>query len=179
VKAFRRTRDGIRWRSSRNEVRLLRTLAEQLVKMVAPPEAADADDWMIVLENEFDTAPLDRGDPAVRRLFPAAYRDDEAADAEWRSLTEASMRRKKADEARVVLAALEGGGTEVTFGVEAAEAWLRTVNALRLVLGARLGIESADMAAAVEELGDDHPAYPAVEVYQWLGYVQGALLDCL
>ena len=179
MKAFRRTRDGIRWRSSRNEVRLLRTLAEQLVEMVAPPEAADADDWMIVLENEFDTAPLDRGDPAVRRLFPAAYRDDEAADAEWRSLTEASMRRKKADEARVVLAALEGGGTEVTFGVEAAEAWLRTVNALRLVLGARLGIESADMAAAVEELGDAHPAYPAVEVYQGLGYVQGALLDCL
>ena len=67
----------------------------------------------------------------------------------------------------------------MTFGVEAAEAWLRTVNALRLVLGARLGIESADMAAAVEELGDDHPAYPGVEVYQWLGYVQGALLDCL
>ena len=41
MKAFRRTRDGIRWRSSRNEVRLLRTLAEQLVEMVAPPEAAD------------------------------------------------------------------------------------------------------------------------------------------
>ncbi len=179
MKAFRRTKGALLWRCSANEVALLTTLTEQFLELIEPPVAHDADDWMAVLQGEMDTEPLDRDDPAIGRLFPAGYRDDPAADEEFRSLTEASMRRAKAVDAHHVLDALRGAGDDVGITMGEVGAWLRTTNALRIVLGARLGIETAEHAEAVDSLPEDHPAYWTVEVYQWLGYVQTALLDAL
>jgi len=179
VKAFKRSRDGLLWRCSANEVRLLESLVEQFVELVDPPHAADTDDPLSVLQGEMEADPLDRDDPAIERLFPSAYRSDEAAAEEFRSLTEASMRRAKAADARIVLADLADVGDGVAIAKADVDAWLRTTNGLRIVLGARLGIETAALSEVAENLPEDHPAYAAVEIYQWLGYVQTAMLDAL
>ena len=179
MKAFRRSRGRVVWRCSANEVQLLTSLTEQYVELMAPPAAVRDDDPLAQLAGEMDLEPLNRDDPAIEKLFPIAYRDDPGADAEYRSHAEASMRRAKAMDAAVVLAALEAAGDDVEIPLADVDAWLRTTNGLRLVLGARLGIETADMAEAVDDLDPDHPAYAAVEIYQWLGYVQTALLDVL
>ncbi len=187
MRAFERTAGGVVWHCSEVEVGLLASMATQLIELVDPP--AEATDPFAALQAELEADPLDRDDPAVARLFPAAYREDDAADAEFRALTEAAMRRAKACEAQVVLDALaaadlpagsgdEGSGV-VTVPDADVDAWLRTLNALRLTLGARLGIETAEIAAVVDELDDDHPAYPVVQMYHWLGYVQTALLEAL
>lgn len=179
MKAFRRSGAGVAWRCSTNEVTLLTMLTEQFLELVEPPQMPDPDDWMAVLQAELDTEPLDREDPAILRLFPSAYPDDIAADDEFRSLTEPAMRRAKATDARAVLSALAAAGDDVPIAAGDVAAWLRTTNALRLVLGARLGIDSAAAAESVDLVGEDHPAFAAVEIYQWLGYVQTALLDVL
>ncbi len=179
MKAFKRTKTAVVWRCSANEVDLLTTLTEQFLELIEPPPTRDPSDWMSVLQGEMDTEPLDRQDPAIERLFPLAYRDDAAASAEFSSLTEASMRRAKAVDARQVLAALAAVGDDVTIPLPEIGAWLRTTNGLRLVLAARIGIDSAEIAELVDSLPPQHPASAAVEIYQYLGYVQTALLDAL
>jgi hypothetical protein len=113
-------------------------------------------------------------DPAVARLLPSAYPDDEHASQEFRYLTESSLVERKIANARVLILTLDGGG-EVELGPEAQQAWLRTLADIRLVIASRLGIEHD---------GDDGRADTDDEimmhdVYSWLGIVQESLLDAL
>ncbi len=116
-------------------------------------------------------------DPAIARLTPSAYPDDPDAAREFRSVTERDLLRRRADDAGVVLAdlAVAGDVTEVAdlpmeeaveglvirLDPDRAASWLRTLNAVRLVLAERLGIKR-------EEDVDD--ADPRFGVYEWLGY---------
>jgi hypothetical protein len=51
------------------------------------------------------------------------------------------------------------------------QSWLRTLTDLRLIVATRLQItEDGD-----EGIGDE----VMLEVYEWLGYVQGTLLGCI
>ncbi len=115
-----------------------------------------------------------RGDPAVARLVPDAYADEEAA-REFRALTETDLLdRRRADAADVLdslhdpaplpddandpamletmIIRLDRGGIQ---------AWLRTLAAIRLVLATRLGIVEPE---------DHDSADPRFGVYDWLGY---------
>jgi hypothetical protein len=83
-------------------------------------------------------------DPGAARLSPHAYPDDHEADAEWRryaggELTTARSADRSAFQ-MVVEAAREG---PVVISEEEAGAFLRVVNEVRLVLGARWGLEAA------------------------------------
>ena len=52
-----------------------------------------------------ESAP-DDGDPAIARLVPTAYADDEDAAREFRSLTQADLLDRRASDAGLVLASL-------------------------------------------------------------------------
>jgi hypothetical protein len=54
-------------------------------------------------------------------------------------------------------------------------AWLRAINDLRLALGTRLGVEQDDYEVW-EKLSDDDPRRITYDLYDWLGYLQSALL---
>lgn len=116
----------------------------------------------------------DDGDPAIARLVPAAYDDEEAA-REFRRLTEADLLDRRRDDADRVLASLGDSATlpedlddpalleqvQIRLDPLTARAWLRTLAAIRLVLASRLGIEVAE----------DHDADdPRFGIYDWLGY---------
>ncbi|MFC0678435.1 DUF2017 family protein [Lysobacter korlensis] len=131
------------------ECRLLRDLARQLPVVLTGAEA----------------------DPAVDRLLPTAYPDDADAAAEFRAFTRSGLVERKLTNAGRVAATLpdESGTTELT--PEDAQAWLRTLTDLRLVLATRLGIEEDGDDGAPDEL--------LRAVYDWLAYLQDCLLAVL
>jgi hypothetical protein len=128
---------------------------------------------------------LDAGredDPAVTRLLPRAYPDDEAASREFRRLTGADMLDRRADDARTMLHTLgmDGGDPDpgsdpdttitVALGESEARAWMRTLSAVRLVLATRLGIQADD---------DHFPGDARFGIYDWIGYRLDGLVTAL
>ncbi|WP_137843408.1 DUF2017 family protein [Microbacterium sp. 2FI] len=122
-------------------------------------------------------------DPAVVRLVPDAYADGEDA-REFRRLTESDLLgRRRADAAAVRASLVEAAdisddpddpslleSVEVRLSPDDAQAWLRTLAAIRLVLATRLGITDAD---------DHDDGDPRFGVYDWLGYRLHGLVTAL
>ncbi|KHK97529.1 hypothetical protein LK09_12380 [Microbacterium mangrovi] len=125
-----------------------------------------------------DDSPAD--DPALARLVPSAYPDDDDAADEYRALTEADLLDSRRADARTVIDML-GPIDPAVLDSEAAHdvapiaidgvrlpAWLRTLAAVRLVLASRLGITS----------DDDRPVDdPRYGVYEWLAYRLDQLIE--
>lgn len=162
------------------EVGLLESMATQLVELVDAP--AWSEDPLERWANERDASPLDREDPALARLFPEASTNSDEA-TEFRRLMEGELRSQKATDAAIVLTALAPGegkaDPEVAIPVLEQDAWLRTLNAIRLVLGARLGIDDELTAELVDDLDPSDDRAPVADVYHWIGYVQSLLLDAI
>lgn len=122
-------------------------------------------------------------DPALARLLPNAYRNDEAATA-FRRVTERGLINRKIEDTLTVSTAISAGspdnanpdianGTEVTINQETLGPWLRTITALRLSIAARIGLEQAsdhDVLAA-----DDEHASTLV-IYDWLAAIIDLML---
>lgn len=119
-----------------------------------------------------DTADWD----AVRaRLLPDGHRSDDALAQDYRALTEASLRTDKAADANRLLDTLTDSGGKIELEAETAQAWLRTINDVRLALGVQLDVqETDDPMQRAEQDGDARWA-----VYSWLTAVQGLLVDAL
>ena len=129
-------------------------------------------------------------DPVLQRLLPDAYRDDEADAADFRRLTERSLTSAKVENAEVVLSSLIAGGlapgvpdadaakVEVELDVAEVQAWLKSLNDVRLSLAVRLGIETDEDAQLIGHSEDESKAAMA-EIYNWLGYVQESLVVTL
>jgi hypothetical protein len=158
VKPFRAARGGhVVARLDRAEAGIVGLLLDQLEQLLE----ADIDDV--------------GDDPVMVRLLPDGHRGDPEIAADYRELTEASLRTGKADDLATVRATLPDGGGEVRLDADQAAAWLRTTNDLRLALGTRLDI-SEDSEPPEEITGDeDHQ----MAVYYWLTALQGSLVDAL
>lgn len=123
-------------------------------------------------------------DPAVARLVPDAYADDDEAAQEFRSLTQDDLLDRRRDDAAVVLATLGDAAslpddladealTEsvvIDLSPASVQAWMRTLAAIRLVMASRLGIDAAD-----DHDGDD----PRFGIYDWLGFRLDGLINAL
>lgn len=122
------------------------------------------------------------GDPAVTRLLPDAYPDDQAASREFRRLTGGDLLERRGQDAATVLRTLGIDGADldptsdpdatiaVALGEGEALAWMRTLSAVRLVLATRLGIQTED---------DHQPDDPRFGVYDWIGYRLDGLMLAL
>jgi hypothetical protein len=94
-------------------------------------------------------------DPAVARLSPTAYEDDPLSEIGFGERTAGDLERARTDAIATVLRTVDA--TSLT--AEEADAWARTCNGLRLVLGTRLEITeesapedfSGDAAVAFEQ----------------------------
>jgi hypothetical protein len=110
-------------------------------------------------------------DPALRRLFPPAY-DDEADERGFRELTADSL----LDGRREALELLSRTADRQRLTAEEADAWLRALNDLRLVLGTRLDVRE-DTFADAPDLSD--PRGQALAVYGYLSWLQEQLVHAL
>jgi hypothetical protein len=115
------------------------------------------------------------GDPVLARLLPEGNRADAEAAADYRELTESSLRSGKADDLAMVRASLPDGGGDVVLDADQAAAWLRSTNDLRLALGTRL--EISDDTEPPDDVVDEESQQLAV--YYWLTALQGSLVDAL
>lgn len=117
-------------------------------------------------------------DPTLARLLPDAYPDDAEASAEFRRFTAERIAERKADNARSVLDSLgdpSGDAVEVRLDDAQAQAWLRTLTDIRLVLAAGLGIEHDGDEGDVRDL----ESATRRAVYDWLAVVQEFLVHAL
>jgi Domain of unknown function (DUF2017) len=122
VKPFRRRGEGVVARLDPAEAGIVGLLLDQLEQLLV----ADEDDV--------------GDDPVLARLLPEGHRGDPRLAADYRELTESSLRSGKADDLATVRATLPPDGGEVRLDRDQAAAWLRSTNDLRLALGTRLEI---------------------------------------
>jgi hypothetical protein len=110
-------------------------------------------------------------DPAVARLFPAAYRDDPLRNLEYETSLGGAPRSGKLQ----ALDTMERTANARALSEEDFLTWMGVVNDLRLVLGTRIEVteESTEEDFAA---GGPRDAY---HVYQFLGWVQQEMLFAL
>ncbi|HYN74717.1 MAG TPA: DUF2017 domain-containing protein [Candidatus Limnocylindria bacterium] len=179
---FSRSRRGVvRLTLEPSDVAVLDQLLEQLIVLLEP-DGADAHDQLDPLAAlvGIGTATQTPDDPALARLLPDAYGDDAEASSEFRRYTELSLREQKQANAELARETLSGAGRD-DLGPDALDAWLRSLNDLRLALGTRLEVTEDLEAewAELELLDDDDPRRVMHHVYDWLGFLQGTLLRSL
>jgi hypothetical protein len=117
-------------------------------------------------------------DPVLARLLPDAYPDDPAAAGEFRRYTESGLRSGKVAAARTVLDTLPEAGGRVRLSADEAQAWLRSLNDIRLALGVRLEV-TEDREAMAEQAGQGGPQAAGLWVYDWLTLLQETLVEAL
>jgi hypothetical protein len=166
---FAREGDLITARLTPGESAVLTALASQLVVLLEE-RAAESPVDMLLAQLGIGGASAPPLDPALARLLPDAYRGDTEAASEHRQLTELGLVDRKVSNARTVIASLENGML-VSLDPTGVQAWLRHLTDLRLVLAARLQIEDdGDHGTGDERM---------LDLYDWLGYLQGTLVECL
>ncbi len=153
---FVRVRGGLELRLSPQETDLLRPLFGQMMEL---------------LDANGGDVPED-----MRRLFPPAYADDVDAQAEFAHLTQDDLRESKVRALRLTDATfdnarLKRGMLAIRMNGEEQQAWLSSLNDLRLFLGTRLGV--------TEAVYDEPPDDPAFQVYLYLGWLEENLLETL
>ncbi|SHH01497.1 protein of unknown function [Jatrophihabitans endophyticus] len=116
----------------------------------------------------------DADDPVQQRLFPAAYPDDGDAEAEYRGLTESSLRDERVERIAACVAELARDATVTLGGEDVSRRWLQVLNDLRLALGTRLGV--TEEPPAIDPT--DPEAQPWL-IYDWLTGVQDAVVTAL
>jgi hypothetical protein len=142
-----RSGDRVVLEFAEGESGVLRSLVDQYIEVVGTDAGAD---------------------PAHTRLFPAAYRDDDAAAEEFTRYTRSGLVDRKAANAAQVSLALDE--ETVRLSSDDAARWLPLLTDLRLVIADRLGIRVDD---------DEVPDTPAGEVYAWLGHLQESMITLL
>jgi hypothetical protein len=188
---FRRHRQEIIGSLSEAEAELLRHAAEQMLLLlgavtpeddepVTRPELPDDPFAQVTGLGSLPSGPPD--DPALERLFPDGYREDPVASAELRRFTEDDLRAGKVERLQELYAAVPAGGGEVRLDTDGADAWLRALTDLRLVLGVRLEIEADtdpyELAHEALAGGDEALATSAL-LYHYAGALSQTLVDAL
>ena len=139
---------GVQLRFHEGEVLLLRELLGELEALLEDPD-----------------------DPALRRLFPQAH-DDPESEKQYRSLVRDQLLAGRSKALSVVRDTLD----KETLDADEADAWLRALNDLRLVLGTRLDVtEDLDY----EELDLTEPRGRDLAIYGYLSWLQEQLVEAL
>lgn len=105
-------------------------------------------------------------DPRVRRLYPTAYPDDAAKDAEFRRYMHDDLRESRGAAIDTLEETIDADSVD---GGQLA-AWMQALNSLRLVLGTVLDVSEDDDVLAVD------PADPDARSRVLYGYL-GLLLE--
>lgn len=117
-------------------------------------------------------AALESGDPSLRRLFPPAHPDDEAAEEEYRLLVGAGL----LDGRRAALQALERTAHADRLAPDELGSWLDALETLRLVLGTQLEVTEETSLAPIDP---DDPEAPRLALYHWLSWLQEDVVHAL
>jgi len=177
ITVFRATSRGITARFARPEAAIIRELVGQVVELVAADLPATGADDLAAMVGISDSAEVP-DDPVLARLLPDGYRNDPDAALEFRRFTESGLRSAKVESAQLLLQTLPAGGGRVRLSADEAEAWLRSLNDVRLAMGVRLGV-TEDFEQLIEDLEPDDARYGYAHIYDWLSLLQASLVEAL
>ena len=146
-------------RGDRFSVRLRKSQRELLLELCKQSRA--------LLETEDPSS-----DPAVARLFPAAYQDDPLRNLEYETNLGGAPRSGKLD----ALDTMERTIEAQELSEDELLSWMGVVNDLRLVLGTRIDVteESTD-----EDFPSKSRHHDVWQVYQFLGWLLQEMLSAL
>jgi hypothetical protein len=146
---FKASDDGcVEVRLSPQEREVLRGLADELATMLDNPT-----------------------DPALRRLFPPSYTEDPVHEAAYQMMMGDDLRQRHLGAARQLA---ESADVE-RLDPEQANAWLQSLNGVRLVLGTRLDV-TEDGPVRVSR---DDPNLPLWSLYEFLAMLLDELVHAL
>ena len=111
-------------------------------------------------------------DAAVGRLFPAAFRDDPEASAEYDTLVHGELVSGRLAALRTVDETIEAERLDEA----QLAAWCGALNDLRLVIGERLEVTEDTYE---QELDPNDPRAPDLAVFGWLTWLQGNAVEAL
>ncbi|MBT5138603.1 MAG: DUF2017 family protein [Acidimicrobiaceae bacterium] len=111
-------------------------------------------------------------DPALHRLSPPSRPDDDEAEATYRGMVDDDLLIQRLEAIEVVEEGIDG----VDLDEDGVAAWMQSLNALRLVLAARLDIDILGHDP-IADLDDEDPLMPIAALYEWLGFLLGSLVD--
>ena len=111
-------------------------------------------------------------DPALARLNPKAYTDNDEFESEYRDLVGNDL-----DAGRLAaLDTIEATADAPTLDEAQLQAWMRAINDTRLLLGTRLEVtEDPDD----HEMAADDPRRSAFELYHWLSWLEQEMVDAV
>jgi hypothetical protein len=110
----------------------------------------------------------DTSDPALRRLFPAAYHDDPERDAEYQELMRSELVASRLTAISRVVEVV-GDGDRLAAGDM--DLLLQSLNAVRLLLGTMLDVSEDDGDAVADDGDPDDPAAAQAHLYSYLGWL--------
>lgn len=105
-------------------------------------------------------------DPSLARLHPTAYHDDPERDLAYQILAGDELRTKR----RATIAAVRSSLEKTELSEDELWSWLQALNALRLVVGTRLGID--DDQSDRPRLGRNDPDAALWDVYDFSTQIQ-------
>jgi hypothetical protein len=150
---------------------VLTQLFEQMAELLNDSENESSTDPLAKMLNMSGSTQIS-DDPALARLFPDGYSDDEHASADFRRFTEQDLRAQKQRALATACETLSNWTGKTNLSDQRAQDWLRALNDLRLVLGTRLEItDEGDRDFDLDE--------PGIHLYNYLTYLQGTLIDAL
>jgi hypothetical protein len=124
------------------------------------------------LEAVLDGGPGDGGEDIRARLSPAAYPDDSAADAEFRTLTADTLREVRDERLAGCRADLAHGNVVHLNDADAVRRWVQVLNDLRLTFGTKLDVSEDD----AHDFDSNAPDAQLRAVYHWLTAMQDAVV---
>jgi len=155
------------------EVEILTNLVDQLLNLMHDPDVEEHVDPLAKMVG-LDGPTVISDDPVLARLFPDAYPDDEIGSADFRRFTQPDLRRTKELNAQRVRMHLNDFPGAFDVVDDMLNAWLLTINDLRLALGTRLGLDNE-----TEFHLEDETLAPIFGLYDWLTGLQGTLIETL
>ena len=125
-----------------------------------------------VLQQAFDDlrVMIANDDPSTRRLTPTAHVDDPELDEEYRRMVGDDLRASQLAAFDVVEHSIDGS----TVSRDELESWMRSVNAVRLVIGTQL-----DISEEPQRVDRSDPDYPRYAVYDFLSNLLAWIVDAL
>jgi hypothetical protein len=127
-----------------------------------------------VLTRIIDDLAADLGTAA--RTSPQAY-DDPKLEAEYASWTRPALAEGRRADVAAVREAIAAGGDRRRLDEEAALQWLRVLNHLRLVAGARLGIDADGWEERMPAAALERDEMAMLEVLGWMQEAMIAAMD--
>lgn len=113
-----------------------------------------------------------KSDPALRRLFPAAYTDDAERSAEFAEMVSEDLKHQWIS----AIDTMEGTIDASRLSEEQVLGWLAAINDLRLVLGVRLDLTEESVS---EDFRGDPERERSYAIYLLLSLLEEDIVDAL